>query len=39
MEPFDNKIKIPNELNNKINTIVSYQSKQLINELKKINNK
>lgn len=36
---FNNKIKIPKELNNKINMIVKYQNDQLKNELKKIVNK
>ena len=36
---FNNKIKIPIELNNKINMIVKYQNNQLKNELKKIVNK
>ena len=36
---FNNKIKIPKELNNKINMIVKYQNNQLKNELKKIVNK
>lgn len=36
---FDNKIRIPKDLNNKINMIVKYQNNQLKKELKKIVNK